>query len=103
MLYSRVHTRWSIDHLGEVRRILIGPNEFFYFSFTKIIPYSDRPDVWGLISEAGVASFMNDPDFMNGHITRDSPEFSFQPENDQAGANANEADESSGDDEAITS
>ena len=96
MMFSRVHTRWSLDHLGEVKRILIGPNEFFYFSFSKIIPYSDRPEVWGLISEAGAAAFLNDPDFNEGLITFDSPEFPFQPENAENENNANNAETSSG-------
>ena len=94
-LFARVHTRWSLTHLGFVRRLELGPNRFFYFSIDRLAPYSNRPEVWSPISDAGADLYLNDPEYNQGLITLDSDEFPFNPQAGGAQANVNEDDASS--------
>ena len=78
-LFGRVHCRWSLSHLGEVRRIELEPGEFVYFSLTRHVPYGQTPRVWSFINPTGVAQYLNDPDFDAGLITEESEEFEYNP------------------------
>ena len=95
-LFPRVHIRWCLEYLQDVRRIQLG-SKYFYFSLSKVVPYSTIPGVWSPITDAGVQAYMNDPDFEAGLITHHSDELELgvNPENANVG-NVNENDQSSG-------
>ena len=85
-LFPRVHIRWSLDYLGEVRRLEISPGEVFFFSLTRVVPYPTTPGVWSPITDAGVNAYMNDPEFNSGEITHASEELTIALNPDQANA-----------------
>ena len=67
-ILPRLSRYWSLDYVGEVRKISLRDRDF-YFSENYIIPYSTKRGVWIIHDNEKTEHILNDPDIQSRVIS----------------------------------